>query len=82
MGVTLDHNRFAFNWKDVMGDLFQVHSSRLPPHDAAVRVTFRGYWFYIDDSDISSKSTFNLMLELFNLEIRAGGGQQLPLLTI
>ena len=46
------------------------------------RVKYRGHWFYVDDRDISSKSTFNLMLELFNLEIRAGGAQQIPLLAI
>ncbi len=80
--ITMDQNSFPFDWHAVMGDLFQIHCSKLPPHDAAVRVKYRGYWFYIHDCDISSKSTFNLMLELFNLEIRGGGGQQLPLLTI
>jgi len=52
------------------------------PHHAAVAVQHRGYWFYVDETDLDSKSTFNLLLELFNLEIRAGGGAQIPLLTI
>lgn len=79
---TFDETGCPFDWKEVVGDLFQVHYSHLPPHNAAVAIRHRGLWFYIDDSDISSKSTFNLLLELFNLEIRAGGGAQIPLLTI
>jgi hypothetical protein len=79
---TLDGSGCLFNWKEVVGDLFQVHYGRLPPRNPAVAVKYRGNWFYIRDSDISSKSTFKLLLELFNLEIRAGGGAQISLLTI
>lgn len=79
---TFDEAGCLFDWRDMMGDLFQVHYSRICPRHAAVAVKYRGLWFYIDDRDISSKSTFNLLLELFNLEIRAGGGAQIPLLTI
>lgn len=79
---TLDEDGNRFDWKEMVGDLFQVHYSRLPPRNTAVSVKHRGHWFYVDDSDISSKATFNLLLELFNLEIRAGGGAQIPLLTI
>lgn len=71
-----------FDWKDILGDLFQVHYGKLPPRNAAVSVQHRGHWFYIDETDFDSKATFNLLLELFNLEIRAGGGAQIPLLTI
>lgn len=79
---TYDVTGCPFDWKDMVGDLFQVHYSLLPPTHAAVAVKHRGLWFYVDDCDISSKSTFNLLLELFNLELRAGGGAQIPLLTI
>ena len=64
------------------GDLFCVRVQRYRPRHAAVAVPYRGYWFYVDETDLDSKSTFNLLLELFNLEIRAGGGAQLPLITI
>ena len=59
-----------------------VHYSKKKPDDAVVAVKHRGYWFYVSDCDLDSKSTFNLLLELINLEIRAGGGAQIPLLTI
>jgi len=71
-----------FDWKEVVGDLFQVHYSRFCPRHAAVAVKYGKYWFYIRDDDINLKSTFILLLELFNLEIRVGGGAQIPLPTI
>ncbi|PHS15758.1 MAG: hypothetical protein COA78_04765 [Blastopirellula sp.] len=71
-----------FDWQEIFHELFQVHSGKLPPLHAAVSIQYRGHWFYIDDADIDSKRTFNLLLELFNLKIRAGGGAQIPLLTI
>ena len=77
---TLDGH--VFDWNQMSGDLFQVHCSLLCPTDAAVKVKYKGYWFYVCECDLDSKSTFNLLLELFNLEIRAGGGAQIPLLTI
>ena len=52
--------------------LFHVHYSRKRPVDADVAVKHRGYWFYISNCDLNSKSTFNLLQELINLEIRAG----------
>ena len=57
-----------------------VQRMRLP--DAAVAVKYDGDWFYIEETDLDSKSTFNLLLELFKLQIRAGGNAQIPLLTI
>ena len=56
--------------------------SESKPDDAAVSVERDGYWYFIRSNDLDSKSTFNLLLELINLEIRAGGGAQIPLLTI
>jgi hypothetical protein len=45
-------------------------------------VYHRGYWFYIDDADSESKETFELLLELYNLEIRGGGAATMPVLTL
>ena len=51
------------------------------PACAAVAVKYRGYWFYIDDRDHSSKATFALLMQLF--ELRAGGGPgKGPVLTL
>lgn len=71
----------VFDWKNVTGDLLQVHSQRTPPRNAAVSVRYRGYWFYIDDTDLNSKSTFTLLAQLASLQagVEAKAG---PLLTI
>ncbi len=79
---TYDGDGQPFHWGEMTGDLFCVRMQKSRPRNAAVAVPYRGYWFYVDESDLSSKSTFNLLLELFNLEIRAGGSAQIPLLTI
>ena len=79
---TRDADGREFDWHCMTHDLLKVQVSRLPPTDVAVSVFYRGHWFYIQDSDKNSKSTFNLLIELFNLKIRAGGGAQIPLLSI
>lgn len=79
---TFDDYGKPFNWNEMTSGLFHVHYSKKRPVDADVAVRHRGYWFYISNGDLDSKSTFNLLLELINLEIRAGGGAQIPLLTI
>lgn len=79
---TFDALGNPFNWNEMTAGLFHVHYSEHKPSDAAVAVEHRGMWFYVLDCDLDSKSTFNLLLELINLEIRAGGGAQIPLLTI
>ncbi|MBT5018934.1 MAG: hypothetical protein HON04_09310 [Planctomicrobium sp.] len=71
-----------FDWQEIFHDLFRVQTSKIRPRGSAVSIKHNEHWFYIDESDIESKRTFNLLLELFNLEIRAGGGAQIPLLTI
>ncbi|MGB1881610.1 MAG: hypothetical protein ACPHTD_12920, partial [Gammaproteobacteria bacterium] len=43
-------------------------SQETRPASAAVAVNYRGHWFYIDDSDIDSKSTFALLGQLFALQ--------------
>lgn len=63
-------------------DLLRIQCSKRCPRCAAVAVHYRGHWFYIDDADATSKSTFELLLELYNLEIRGGGAASIPLLTL
>ena len=64
------------------GDLLQVHACKHRPQSAAVAVKYKGYRFYFDDRDLNSQSTFQLLLERFSIEIRGGGGQRLPVLTL
>lgn len=70
-----------FDWNVVTGDLLRIQSQRLRPRDAAVAVQYRGYWFYIADTDLTSKSTFTLLSQLGSLQagVEAGPG---PVLTI
>jgi hypothetical protein len=72
----------SFDWNDVSGDLLQVCSQKRKPRHAAVAVKYRDHWFYIDDRHLSSKSTFTLLLQLF--ELQAGGGAEgtKPVLTL
>ncbi len=79
---TYDQEGQPFDWSDMTGNMFRVCVQRFRPRNAAVAVQHNGYWFYVDETDLGSMSTFNLLLELFNLEIRAGGGGQIPLLTL
>lgn len=70
-----------FDWSDVTGDLLCVKSQKNPPNRASVAVKYRGYWFYIDDADLNSKSTFGLLAQLFALQ--AGGAEGVgPVLTL
>jgi hypothetical protein len=66
----------------IFRDLFQIKSEKTQPDNAMVSVPFRGYWFYIDDEDLSSKRTLGLLSYLIKLKINAGGTQNLPVLTL
>jgi len=65
-----------FDWTAVTGDLLRVHTKPSRPTGEAVAVRHRGNWYYLDDSDLTSKSTFALLGELFALQ--AGGAQTVP----
>ena len=71
----------AFDWKEVTGDLLKIRSLSETPQSGAMTIFYRGTWFYIDDSDLSSKSTFSLLAQIFSLQ--AGKIQDnAPLLTL
>jgi hypothetical protein len=81
--TTVDSDGAPFDWSDVLGGLFQVHcsDSLLRPSDAAVAVRYRGHWFYIEDGDEESKSTFTLLAQLYSLQ--AGEvSEEKPVLTL
>lgn len=78
---THDRNKQPFDWGRVTGDLLRVrwHPSR--PARAAVAIQHRGGWYYIDDADLPTKSTFVLLGQLFALQ--AGGIETTaPVLTL
>ena len=70
-----------FDWATVTGGLLRVRSQDGPPANAFVRINYRGHWFHIDDRDLHSKATFNLLTYLFSLQAARGKGVS-PLLTV
>lgn len=80
--VTCDYDGSSFDWRRVTEGLMQIHCSRHKPTQAAVAVQYRGVWFYIADNDLTSKATFALLLEIYNIEMRGGGGGTVPVLTL
>ena len=81
--VTRDAGGAPFDWRQVTDGLFRVHSvkSDKRPPNAHVAVPYKGHWFYIDETDQDTKSTFSLLVELSRLELagKAGPG---PVLTL
>jgi hypothetical protein len=70
-----------FDWKEVTGGLMRIRSARQRPNTAYVAVPYRGSWFFLEDSDLTSKATFSLLTQLFALqagEIKSAG----PILTL
>ncbi len=70
-----------FDWKEVTGDLLRIRSTTDNPQTGSMVIFYRGKWFYIGDSDLSSKSTFSLLAQIFSLQ--AGNiKDNTPLLTL
>jgi hypothetical protein len=71
------------DWSTVIGGMFRVRSSYERPEDPAVAVQYRGVWFFIDDQDLQSKSTFDLVSHLFALQAARGqAGAPDPLIVL
>jgi hypothetical protein len=67
--VTKRHNGEAFDWKEMMDNIFTVKSSPTAPGEASVSIYYRGSYFYIADDDLDSKSTFLLLSQLISLNV-------------
>lgn len=79
--LTKDAAGRTFDWQGLLDGIFHVHWSASEPEHAAVKVKHRGTWFYVADDDLDSKSTFMLLVQLFNMQ--AGRSSlPVPLLTI
>lgn len=79
--VTRDPGGGRFDWDTVLLGMFRVHAGAEAPAGATLKVRYRGHWFWIDDSDLNTKTTFNLLSMLFSLE-GSNGQKAVPLLTI
>jgi hypothetical protein len=70
-----------FDWTRVTAGNFFVNSRKHRPHDAEVAVQYRGYWFFIDRSDVNSRATLAILEILFALQ-ESDGKNVGPLLTL
>lgn len=61
--------------------IFNVHASQSRP-EVSLAVKYRGYWFYIDDTDMGSKAAFLVLAEFYRLAISEGRPGQIPILTL
>lgn len=64
---TVRADQSPFDWSELLHDVFQVHSSAEEPAEASVVIFYRGYYFFIPDSDLETKSTFVLLTQLMAL---------------
>ncbi len=66
--VTRDEAGQVFDWQQVTEGVMRIKSSPQLPDNASVTVNYRNSWFYIDDSDLDSKSTFVLLGQVYQLQ--------------
>jgi hypothetical protein len=79
--LTRDAAGEVFDWNRVTDRLMTIRSSDERPDNAMTAVYYRGTWFYIDDSDLHSKSTFSMLGQIFALQ--AGDVESItPMLTL
>ena len=64
----------------VPNDAMRIHASRSRPADAMVWVRHDGYYYSIDNTDIRSKDTFALLMQLS--QIQASPAAASPILTL
>jgi hypothetical protein len=61
--------------------LVHIRSGTAAPADAYAAVPFKGYWYWIDDTDIASKRTFTFLMILFSLA-ETGQPVAAPIVTV
>ena len=69
------------DWSAVTSKLMHIRTSETRPDSATVAVRYRDWWYYIDDSDVSSKATFAMLAYLFAIQ-SGGRDSRGPALTI
>ncbi len=83
--LTLDQDGEVFEWGNVLDGLMQIDSVSIKKKRqncyqcGAVGICYRGAYFYIDDRDLNSKSTFSLISQLLALQTAC---PDLPVLTL
>lgn len=78
---TIGEGGETFDWTRITGKVMRIHNARRRPSDAFVAVEYRSRWWFINDDDLDSKSTFSFLsqaLELLSTDVKAAG----PVLTL
>jgi hypothetical protein len=77
-GVAISYPAMGPAGKDI-----GIHASKDKPERAAVAVRYRGYWFYIDETDANTKLFYLTVRALWSASIAAAADQRArPVLTI
>jgi hypothetical protein len=67
----------------LVGKDLHIYSSEEKPDSTIVAVKHRGYWFYIDDTDMGTKLFYRMIRILWSVSIAASSDQNVaPVLTI
>jgi hypothetical protein len=60
---------------------FTMHSNKNRPENVFAAVRFKGFWYYIDHADITSKRALSLIIVVFRLQAPTPSGAA-PILTL
>jgi hypothetical protein len=69
------------NDSDKLHQLMRISSGPEEPENPFVSIRYRDYWYWIDDTDFSSKRIFSFVMILFSMT-ESGSDVGLPLVTI
>lgn len=65
------------------GQGIRINSSTSTPKGRSPTVNFRGYWFYISETDLRTKAFFNVLRAMWSITIAASADDsKVPVLTI
>lgn len=79
--TTLDSAGMPFDWTRVTAGNFSVKAQKHRPKRAEVAIKYRGYWFYVAENDVSSRSILAILEVLFALQ-ESDAKPAGPLLTL
>ncbi len=68
MTITRKTDGRPFDWGELHQKQIKIQWSRSRPDGAYIAIQNRDYWFFIEDSDLDSKSTFLLLQILADLQ--------------
>lgn len=82
IAVTTDEQGRPFDWIAATGGILRIHSCKRKPSDVALAIKHNDYWFYIAADDLDSRKTFRLLVDIVDLQLKAGVPGGGPVLTL